>query len=548
MYSVMPSFTRYPEKRLPRRSRGGAAAGLEARRGGVAAGDEGLHRPTRGQHRPPETKSAVATGDDPVQSRHRPDERETVRRLAGDPAPSRAPHLKSERGFIPRERPHLNSERGFIPRERKTDGGGGEVAEDEVFEALVSRPPRHRAAEMRHPHAGGRGPPRDLASAGAGRARQRHGRLLVGADPLRRQRCHPTLEERYEARRVRLESDERRRRLEALSFRRRRDPGGARFESHRRAVLAENRAFTLGGRCQRRHQPPRIELGIFGAPVGAGEPADAEARLEHVMVEELAGKAVFAQRVLALGQRLGFGAILGDEEAAPALVAAVVAEHGQQLPQAVVVLALDLPRFPRRWPPPAAHGLDVQEPGPGRNVAEVERRRAAADSRGFQDQGPAPAARQLPGGEAAGEPGPEDDDIGALSHTEAAFVGASRTAAAIASSRGVRGRWRRGLKGAASETSSQIRQSSSSVPMPRKPPAAAARSASSTLTSRIRKFAFRPCARAAAAVRSRKHWKLTGSGPTRSRTRGGGATPGGGSCAAASAAAAASPTKAGCIR
>src|SRR5262249_57845379 len=91
------------------------------------------------------------------------------------------------------------------------------------------------------------------------------------------------------------------------------------------------------------------------------EAQEVEPRLEHVVVQELAGKAVLAQEVLAVGERGPLLARRGEEKASASPVSAVPAQPGQQLAKPLVPLAVDLPDRGGFGPAPPRRRLGVRQ-------------------------------------------------------------------------------------------------------------------------------------------------------------------------------------------
>jgi hypothetical protein len=154
---------------------------------------------------------------------------------------------------------------------------------------------------------------------------------------------------------------------------------------------------------QHAQQEGGVDLRVLGRPVGPGEAREVEARLEHVVVEELAREAVVPQHVLALRELLGLRADRGEEEAAARRVAAVASRLVEEGAQAQVVLAA-------RRPDEAGLGPADRPGHPGVGLAgaeEGEAQAAGALLRGgpAEDSDPRPAAGELERGGEGREPG-----------------------------------------------------------------------------------------------------------------------------------------------
>ena len=218
---------------------------------------------------------------------------------------------------------------------------------------------------------------------------------------------------------------------------------------------------------ERAEQERAVDLRVLGGPVGAREAREVEAGLQHVVVEELAGEAVVAQHVLALGELRGLGAVAGEEEAAARRVAAVAPRLLDERAQPQVVLAPRRPDEPRLRAADRPGHLRVRPPGPEQGEAEAER--PLLGGSGAEDDDPRPAAGELERGRERGQAGAHHGHVRLERRVPAQEAGdphAARTAAARASSSGVSGRPRSDSSGAGSDTSSQSRQSSSSGSIP----------------------------------------------------------------------------------
>ena len=218
---------------------------------------------------------------------------------------------------------------------------------------------------------------------------------------------------------------------------------------------------------QRAEQERAVDLRVLGGPVGAREAREVEPGLQHVVIEELAGEAVVAQHVLALGELSGPGTVAGEEEAAARRVAAVAPRLLDQRAQPQVVLAPRRPDEPRLGAADRPGHLRVRPPGP--EQGETESERPLLGGSGAEDDDLRPTARELDRGRERGQPGAHHGHVRLERRVPAQEAGdphVARTAAASASSSGVRGRPRSDSSGAGSDTSSQSRQSSSSGSIP----------------------------------------------------------------------------------